>query len=279
MKRNKVKRILSTATAMALTTTTLAGGMTVAASEGTSVPAFEDIEFPDAMPASPTQAEDGYYDYDDMSVHYDLSFETYNYGATVPDDDPIKAWLEEKYNVTLSFETVASADQETFLSTAFAGGDVPDLITLSSKEMGFTLGGQGLLVDAKDMYPYMPQTQKFVTKTLLQYSTMEDGTIPFVTKYAIQDGDIWNLAIRQDWLDNLGMEMPTTEEELLEYAKACTFNDPDGNGQDDTYLLHAGSRRRFRTWYAGRLWHRIRQPQLHRWRRWQIICSDAERHP
>lgn len=111
MKRNKVKRILSTATAMALTTTTLAGGMTVAASEGTSVPAFEDIEFPDAMPASPTQAEDGYYDYDDMSVHYDLSFETYNYGATVPDDDPIKAWLEEKYNVTLSFETVASADQ------------------------------------------------------------------------------------------------------------------------------------------------------------------------
>ena len=47
MKRNKVKRILSTATAMALTTTTLAGGMTVAASEGTSVPAFEDIEFPD----------------------------------------------------------------------------------------------------------------------------------------------------------------------------------------------------------------------------------------
>ena len=88
MKRNKVKRILSTATAMALTTTTLAGGMTVAASEGTSVPAFEDIEFPDAMPASPTQAEDGYYDYDDMSVHYDLSFETYNmvlpYLMTIP---------------------------------------------------------------------------------------------------------------------------------------------------------------------------------------------------
>lgn len=47
MKRNKVKRILSTATAMALTTTTLAGGMTAAASEGSAaVPAFEDIEFP-----------------------------------------------------------------------------------------------------------------------------------------------------------------------------------------------------------------------------------------
>lgn len=237
MKRNKVKRILSTATAMALTTTTLAGGMTVAASEGTSVPAFEDIEFPDSMPASPTQAEDDYYDYDDMSVHYDLSFETYSYGASLPDDDPIKAWLEKKYNVTLKLETVATTDQQTFISTAFASGDAPDVITLDSKETGFMLGEQGLLVDGKDMYPYMPQTRKFVTNTLLQYSTMDDGTIPFVTKYAIQDGDTWNLAIRQDWLDNLGMEIPTTEEELLEYAKACTFNDPDGNGQDDTYFM------------------------------------------
>ena len=68
MKRNKVKRILSTATAMALTTTTLAGGMTVAASEGTSVPAFEDIEFPDAMPASPTQAEDGSVSYTHLTL-------------------------------------------------------------------------------------------------------------------------------------------------------------------------------------------------------------------
>ena len=139
MKRNKVKRILSTATAMALTTTTLAGGMTVAASEGTSVPAFEDIEFPDSMPASPTQAEDDYYDYDDMSVHYDLSFETYSYGASLPDDDPIKAWLEKKYNVTLKLETVATTDQQTFISTAFASGDAPDVITLDSKETGFML--------------------------------------------------------------------------------------------------------------------------------------------
>ena len=146
----------------------------MAASEGTSVPAFEDIEFPDSMPASPTQAEDDYYDYDDMSVHYDLSFETYSYGASLPDDDPIKAWLEKKYNVTLKLETVATTDQQTFISTAFASGDAPDVITLDSKETGFMLGEQGLLVDGKDMYPYMPQTRKFVTNTLLQYSTMDD---------------------------------------------------------------------------------------------------------
>lgn len=207
------------------------------------VPAFETIVFPDAMPANPTLAEDGYYDYDDMSVHYDLTFFTYNYGVSVPEDDPIKAWVEEKYNVSLTLETVTSTDIETYIATAFAGSDTPDLFCVGSdmKNVLFTIGESGLLVDAKEMYPYMPQTCKFVTNTLLAYSTMADGTIPFTTKYAIQDGDIWNLAIRRDWLETFGMDAPTTKEELIEYAKACTFNDPDGNGVDDTYFMVAAS--------------------------------------
>lgn len=40
--------------------------------------------------------------------------------------------------------------------------------------------------------------------------------------------------IRQDWLDQLGLEAPETFEELYEVAKAFTENDPDGNGQNDT---------------------------------------------
>ena len=67
-----------------------------------NVPAFEDIQFPDTMPANPTLAEDGWYDYDDMSVHYDLEFLTYNYGEELPANDPIAAWLNEKFNVTIT---------------------------------------------------------------------------------------------------------------------------------------------------------------------------------
>ena len=201
---------------------------------------FEEIAFPDEMPANPTLAEADYYDYDDMSKSYDLEIFTYHYGKEPPADDPIKKWLEEKFNVNITFTTSAQPDMETILSTRFSSGKTPDLVTLpitNGRNFGFTLGEQGLLVDAREIYPYMPQTTKFVTKTLLDYSTMENGTMPFVTKYAIQDGDSWGFAIRTDWLENLGMEMPTTKEELIEYAKACTFNDPDGNGQDDTWFM------------------------------------------
>lgn len=40
--------------------------------------------------------------------------------------------------------------------------------------------------------------------------------------------------IREDWLNNLGLEMPTTLEELSDVARAFTFDDPDRNGEDDT---------------------------------------------
>ncbi len=214
----------------------------VTSSPAAPVTAFSDILWPDSMPTNPTLAESNDYAYDDMSQHYDLEFYTSNYGTEPPatEDDPIVQWLNKTFNVSVKFTTSARADMESVLSTRFSGGDVPDVVILPSKAFGFTLGEQKLLVDASEMYPYMPQTTKFVTKTILDWSTMDDGSIPFVTKYAIQDTDIWGLSIRQDWLDNLGMSMPKTIDDLLAYAHASTYDDPDGNGADDTYFMLGG---------------------------------------
>lgn len=43
--------------------------------------------------------------------------------------------------------------------------------------------------------------------------------------------------LRRDWLDNLGLQPPETVEDLHTIAKAFTEQDPDGNGQNDTYGL------------------------------------------
>ena len=40
--------------------------------------------------------------------------------------------------------------------------------------------------------------------------------------------------MRVDWLKNLGLEMPTTLDELYDVLYAFTYDDPDGNGKDDT---------------------------------------------
>src|SRR5690625_4330541 len=44
--------------------------------------------------------------------------------------------------------------------------------------------------------------------------------------------------VRQDWLDNLGLEAPETIEELEAVMDAFVNEDPDGNGSDDTIGIH-----------------------------------------
>jgi len=59
----------------------------------------------------------------------------------------------------------------------------------------------------------------------------KDGTI-----YGVQsrDGGGCVTYIRKDWLENLNLEVPTNWDELLTVMRAFTFDDPDGNGRDDT---------------------------------------------
>jgi putative aldouronate transport system substrate-binding protein len=43
--------------------------------------------------------------------------------------------------------------------------------------------------------------------------------------------------VRKDWLDKLGLAVPTTLDEYVNVLRAFTKEDPDGNGKDDTYGL------------------------------------------
>ena len=207
-----------------------------------SVPKFEDIQFPETLPAVIPMADDSLYGYDDLAAKYTIEILSHHYGMpTLPaDKDPINMYLSKKFNMDITFTTLNNNDLDATVSTRFAANDYPDITALNSgtaREMAFTFSDQGLLVDAKTIYPYLPQTSKFTTKNMITWSTNKsNGEIPFTTKYGIQDG-VWGFAIRQDWLQKFNMQPPTTKAALIEYAKACAKNDPDGNGKADTYFM------------------------------------------
>lgn len=81
---------------------------------------------------------------------------------------------------------------------------------------------------------YGPNIQKYRPEN--SWWKAEDGKIYGIPCRYAEMADI-SFTIRQDWLDNLGLGMPTTLDELYEVAKAFTFQDPDGNGQNDTYAF------------------------------------------
>lgn len=68
--------------------------------------------------------------------------------------------------------------------------------------------------------------------------------------YAAGDGTNPVLWIRQDWLDKLNLEAPTTIEEFEAVMDAFTNQDPDGNGKKDTFGFSLSARNGFSNWMS-----------------------------
>lgn len=69
------------------------------------------------------------------------------------------------------------------------------------------------------------------------YMTIDDAVYGIPDKLSVPSSHV--TYIREDWLKNLGLEIPVTLDEYTEVLRQFTFNDPDGNGVDDTYGLSA----------------------------------------
>ena len=159
-----------------------------------------------------------------------------------PDDWIAYEIIREELGINLEYVIVPPAgDGEAKVNAAAAANDLPDLFQIVSSTRGkerdnlYNYYELGLLAPVDDMFAMMPERTKnhYSSQTLLDMVTF-DGSIyglpepPIIPK---REG----FCIRQDWLDALGLEAPTTPEELLAVATAFTTQDPDGNGQDDTY--------------------------------------------
>lgn len=160
---------------------------------------------------------------------------------------PAEDWLgfqriRDELNINLAFELIPpQADGETKLNAAAAANDLPDVFmivsTTNDRDNLYNYYELGLIAPVDDMLDMMPQ--RFETH-MADYPILRDLMTFDGQLYALPNPPaITNregLVIRQDWLDNLGLEgCPTSPEELLEIAKAFTYDDPDGNGEDDTY--------------------------------------------
>ncbi len=157
----------------------------------------------------------------------------YSPWATTPTNgvDPYEDFLEEKYGC--DFILTPATDFESQLYSRAAGGDMPDLILFGNYSQLITAYNQGILVD--DWTPYleeMPVTSANMNDLERSYLNV-DGKIIACPSYP--GSQVWTFCVRKDWMDKLGLEMPTSDDEFLEMLRAFTFDDPDGNGVDDTY--------------------------------------------
>lgn len=162
-------------------------------------------------------------------------------GYTQPDSE-MEKWMEERYNLDIEVIALPGWSDATAKISLLMGDETqrPDIIWWWNMDADFTQWvDAGLLVDVApymDKYTVMRDYYNNVDPGVLFYASNDDGSI-----YRIP-GDVAEPAcetlwIRQDWLDNLNLEVPTTLDELEEVLYAFTNDDPDGNGENDTYGL------------------------------------------
>ena len=157
-------------------------------------------------------------------------------------------WITEQTNVTLDFETVSAEGKLEKLNIILAAGDIPDAVVGIGMTVNQTMryGQQeGLfiplndLIDEhgyyiKDMFNEYPSS-----KTI---ATMTDGNI-----YALPAiNDCFHVYMPQRywmnevWLDNLGLQVPTTTDELYNVLVAFRDNDANGNGDPNDEIPFSG---------------------------------------
>lgn len=150
----------------------------------------------------------------------------------------------EATNITIEYEWYAAdsaEDSDQKKNTAIATGDIPDFMIVDSAQLALLAKTDLIRKDMDVLF------ETYASDLLKQWTTAEgtaamdsatfNGQIVALPLAASSMDGADFLWIRQDWLENVGMEIPTTMEELYDVMVAFRDEDPDGNGQDDTVGL------------------------------------------
>ena len=165
-----------------------------------------------------------------------------------PATDKMAAMIQDKFGINLlQSETNYYNNDFTVTQLAAVDGNLPDFFTadiLYYPQLITQFIPEELVAEIP-----MELIEKYpAVKNLLEndavaqlVKNMYDGYY-FLPKPDSADPTLYlaerkGLFIRKDWLEAVGMEMPKSWEELYEVCHAFTYNDPDGNGKNDTYGL------------------------------------------
>lgn len=157
-----------------------------------------------------------------------------------PETDPYVAKVEEATGVNIEWVMPPINSYEESLNLMMADGNYPDIIQFPSTTGAAWINAveSEVLLPLDDLIPQYENLTKYVDPS--SYSALKasgGGTLYGIARNTIVRQDGW--LIRKDWCDKLGITLPEdgllTKQEFYDICYAFTNNDPDGNGQKDTY--------------------------------------------
>jgi putative aldouronate transport system substrate-binding protein len=149
------------------------------------------------------------------------------------DDAIVPNAIKEQLGIDVVMVGSASGnDYLQQLNTRLAAGDPPDIFQVSTRDMLADLVNQNIPLE---LTPYLEKIPDYVAlaKTSIKKGYIGTGLYAFANYMNVHPSS--SFFIRTDWLENLGLKMPTNLDEFRSVLLAFTNSDPDGNGQKDTF--------------------------------------------
>lgn len=171
---------------------------------------------------------------------YTISW-TMHQNIPVPEDAEMLAYVEHLFNVDLKVWNLENKRYEELLDLKLAQGQIPDLFRIRQPQDLLKYQKQGVLAaipqDILEKHaPDIVQRIRQFDPRYLEYGQI-DGRLYGIP--VINPTNIYRIPVvyREDWLEQLDLEIPKTLAEFENVMYAFAKDDPDGNGKQDTYGL------------------------------------------
>lgn len=153
---------------------------------------------------------------------------------------PVAKMLEEKTGYKVTYDMLPADKADDKLNLLIASSEPYDLISMAgNKALYADYAKKGALVDLTPLIDkYGPNIKKAISQKSFD-AIKVDGKI-FAIPHAMSNTVSTGLVIRKDWLDKLGLGLPTTLDELTHVLKQFKDKDPGGNGDKNLPLSMKG---------------------------------------
>ncbi|MDE6891075.1 MAG: extracellular solute-binding protein, partial [Lachnospiraceae bacterium] len=150
--------------------------------------------------------------------------------------------MEEKFNVDYTVDWVPTDTYTQKMELVLSSGELPDLMqiqntTVPSFQKAVEAGAFYDLTDLLGDFSEYPNLKNNTNLNAWTLSKIKGRNYVIPRTRGNLDSAVM---IRKDWLDKLGLEVPTTMEEFADVIVKVAQGDPDGNGVNDTIGLIPG---------------------------------------
>ncbi len=149
----------------------------------------------------------------------------------------IEAW-GELLGVKIEIEAPPISSYNDRRNIILASDDLPDIIYVGDTGSSYAQwAADGLFLDLTEYLNEEDMPNAYRVLTDLELNSVKVAALDnhIFSLPRVQTKPMDTILYRQDWLDKLNLEVPTTPEEFAAVMEAFTTQDPDGNGVDDTY--------------------------------------------